>query len=179
MSFRSRGGFTLIESAVQQVREAARKSQCQDHLHNIAIALMDYEVSFKRLPMAAIADYYRHRGSGGDTDGFYGNDEQKANWTWGALILPFIEQKPAYDRLQVGGLRAAQAIDNWSQTQQVFVPDADRLVPLPVGQRPGDQHGQQSRRRREQHDAASDDHLKLHGDQPRRTFAGSRSDEHI
>ncbi|MCA9054929.1 MAG: DUF1559 domain-containing protein, partial [Planctomycetaceae bacterium] len=64
-------GFTLIEllvviaiiailvalllPAVQQVREAARKSQCQDHLHNLAIALHDYEVTHKAFPASPMA----------------------------------------------------------------------------------------------------------------------------
>ncbi|MCA9054571.1 MAG: DUF1559 domain-containing protein, partial [Planctomycetaceae bacterium] len=40
----------LLLPAVQQVREAARKSQCQDHLHNLGVALHDYEASFKTFP---------------------------------------------------------------------------------------------------------------------------------
>lgn len=96
-------GFTLIEllvviaiiailvamllPAVQQVREAARKSQCQDHLHNIAIALHNYETNHKRFPQGYI-DLYVGNAQMGDS-----------GWAWAAMILPQIEQKPLYDRI--------------------------------------------------------------------------------
>jgi len=91
---RSRG-FTLIEllvviaiiailvalllPAVQQVREAARKSQCQDHLHNLTIALHSYESAHKAFPPSRITINGARHG-------------------WAAMTLPFIEQKPLYDR---------------------------------------------------------------------------------
>ncbi len=97
-----RRGFTLIEllvviaiiailvalllPAVQQVREAARKSQCQDHLHNLAIALHGYEGSFGMVPKSQ----YRIESTVGNS-----------SW-WGASIwtvtLPYMEQKPLYDQ---------------------------------------------------------------------------------
>ncbi len=95
---RRRHGFTLIEllvviaiiailvalllPAVQQVREAARKSQCQDHLHNLVIALHSYEGSRSCLP-----------------PGGFSNGVNNGNGlSWHVMILPFIEQKPLYDR---------------------------------------------------------------------------------
>jgi prepilin-type N-terminal cleavage/methylation domain-containing protein len=87
-------GFTLIEllvviaiiailvamllPAVQQVREAARKMQCADHLHNIGIGLHNYESSFKTLPPGIVTAI---GGSGGIS-----NEVNPL-----ALILPFIE----------------------------------------------------------------------------------------
>ena len=125
-----RRGFTLIEllvviaiiailvalllPAVQQVREAARKSQCQDHLHNIAIAAMDYEVTYKRLPPLMIADYHSYRTSPGKASvhGHTGTATRfAANWSWSAIMLTFIEQKPAYDVLEVSRLRGQESFD--------------------------------------------------------------------
>jgi prepilin-type N-terminal cleavage/methylation domain-containing protein len=90
-----RRGFTLIEllvviaiiailvalllPAVQQVREAARKSQCQDHLHNLVIAMHSYEVSHKYYPYGWQAEVAgaKHRRD-----------------CWYQRLLPFVEQSP-------------------------------------------------------------------------------------
>jgi prepilin-type N-terminal cleavage/methylation domain-containing protein len=93
-----RRGFTLIEllvviaiiallvamllPAVQMVREAARKAQCQDHLHNIAIALHDYEITHRAFPIGA-----RGQPLNGGSLGH----------SWWIGLLPFIEQKPLWD----------------------------------------------------------------------------------
>lgn len=99
-----RQGFTLIEllvviaiiailvalllPAVQAVREAARRSQCQDHLHNIVIGMHNYESTNRVFPPGVVEQ---------DT-----SDPAAANWSWGAQLMPYVEQKPAYDQLQVG-----------------------------------------------------------------------------
>ncbi|MCA9052732.1 MAG: DUF1559 domain-containing protein [Planctomycetaceae bacterium] len=127
-----RRGFTLIEllvviaiiailvalllPAVQQVREAARKSQCQDHLHNIVIGLMDYEASLKVLPQLMQPDYHQYRSVenpvGSIQTGVFGSGQYTAAWNWSALVLPFMEQKPAYDTLAVGSLRGQESFDS-------------------------------------------------------------------
>lgn len=110
-------GFTLIEllvviaiiailvalllPAVQQVREAARKSQCQDHIHNLVIAVHDYETSFKRCPPGYVLQ-------NGNNTGYpsvaapNGTSDLQGNWSWMAMILREIEQKPLYDALGLG-----------------------------------------------------------------------------
>ena len=127
---RLQAGFTLIEllvviaiiailvalllPAVQQVREAARKSQCQDHLHNLAIAIHGYESSFRCFPPAMIAEFHRRKLTAGGTviSGTNGVAHRRGpNWNWTALILPMVEQKPAYDALGVSKRSAAQAVE--------------------------------------------------------------------
>jgi prepilin-type N-terminal cleavage/methylation domain-containing protein len=111
-----RRGFTLIEllvviaiiailvsmllPAVQQVREAARKAQCQDHLHNLVIGVMNYESSFKRLPPGAAVDL--------------GPGQTPNNGSWGVhgRILPHLEQGNVYSSVDLTvGWDFQQAID--------------------------------------------------------------------
>src|SRR5690606_37561943 len=86
--------------AVQSVREAARRSQCQDHLHNLALAMHSYEGSFRCLPPA----YVDLRGSGQAVD-------DQPHWAWSAMILPNVEQKPLSDNLNVSGWPPIRALD--------------------------------------------------------------------
>ncbi|MFV0443017.1 MAG: DUF1559 domain-containing protein [Planctomycetaceae bacterium] len=105
---RYRRGFTLIEllvviaiiailvalllPAVQQVREAARQTQCKDHLHNIGVALHNYHGSFKTLPSGSIV-----------LTNVAGTQDYGHGWTWHASILPDLEQKGLYDAIQGPG----------------------------------------------------------------------------
>ncbi|MEZ6067438.1 MAG: DUF1559 domain-containing protein [Planctomycetaceae bacterium] len=100
-----RSGFTLIEllvviaiiailvalllPAVQQVREAARKAQCQDHLHNLVIAIHSYESSLRVLPPSASIDL--------------GATSTPNNGSWGVhgRILPYLEQGNLYQQVNL------------------------------------------------------------------------------
>lgn len=92
-----RAGFTLIEllvvigiigillaitlPAVQAVREAARKTQCQNNLKQIGLALANYDSAFGRLPAASIRP-----------KGFVDNARDQPRSTWAIAILPMLEQ---------------------------------------------------------------------------------------
>lgn len=91
---RTARGFTLIEllvviaiiavlvslllPAVQAVRSAAHRAQCQDHLHNLGIALHNYESAHKAFPMAGTRD---------------------VDFSVQARLLPFVEQNNLQDEL--------------------------------------------------------------------------------
>jgi len=74
--------IALLLPAVQATREAARRSQCQDHLHNFAIAVHNYEGVHKKFP-----------------PGWINTTPTGPNYGWGMSILPFAEQKPYFDQL--------------------------------------------------------------------------------
>ncbi|MCA9061835.1 MAG: DUF1559 domain-containing protein [Planctomycetaceae bacterium] len=99
-------GFTLIEllvviaiiailialllPAVQAAREAARKTQCRNNLKQIGIALHDYHDTHRTLPPGWIAvDPVTLRPSA---------HEGISGVGWAAMILPFMEQKNAWDK---------------------------------------------------------------------------------
>ena len=91
-----RAGFTLIEllvviaiiavlialllPAVQSAREAARRAQCTNNLKQIGLALVNYESSFGSFPW----------GEGPTLDHYWGPL---------ALILPYMEQGPAFNSI--------------------------------------------------------------------------------
>lgn len=101
-------GFTLVEllvviaiigvmvglllPAVQAAREAARRMQCSNNLKQQAIAMHNYHDTFRVLP-----PMYVHDNLVTDDGG---------HWAWSAFLLPFIEQQPRFDALQVGNVRA-------------------------------------------------------------------------
>ena len=107
ISLRQRG-FTLIEllvviaiiailiaillPAVQQAREAARRSSCRANLKQIGVALHNYHDVHGSLPPDNIWAYNTEPGqtqTAADARGF----------TWIALLLPFMDQKPLSDQI--------------------------------------------------------------------------------
>jgi prepilin-type N-terminal cleavage/methylation domain-containing protein len=98
----ARAGFTLIEllvviaiiailialllPAVQQAREAARRSQCKNNLKQIGLALHNYHDTANQFPPGQIR-------------GFNGTNELGNAFSWGTMILPYLDQAPMYNRL--------------------------------------------------------------------------------
>ena len=98
---------SLLLPAVQAAREAARRMTCSNHIKNLALAIHNYHDTYKKLP----APYLRHRPFANDVP----------YWSWGAAILPYMEQSPLYDSLDVGTRRIFDAVNTptlLSQMQQ-------------------------------------------------------------
>ncbi|MGQ0637009.1 MAG: DUF1559 family PulG-like putative transporter [Planctomycetaceae bacterium] len=103
MSSRRRG-FTLIEllvviaiiavlialllPAVQQAREAARRTQCKNNLKQIGLALHNYVDTHGIFPSANVT--------------FTALGVANPTWTWPTMILPFVDQAPLFQSLNPG-----------------------------------------------------------------------------
>ena len=82
--------IALLLPAVQQAREAARRSACKNNLKQIALALHNYESSFRILPPGYVHKF-GPSGSGIEP-------ANHAGLAWGAMILPQLEQTALYDQ---------------------------------------------------------------------------------
>jgi prepilin-type N-terminal cleavage/methylation domain-containing protein len=111
-TLRRRPGFTLIEllvviaiiavlvgllvPAVQRVLAASKRSECQNNLHQMGLALAQYDTAHKRLPAALIhSGRYNNpnnRPYEGPEVSYKGQPYQIYNHTGFVAILPYIEQ---------------------------------------------------------------------------------------
>src|SRR5438309_1750436 len=113
----SRRAFTLIEllvviaiiailvglllPAVQKVREAAARVQCQNNLKQLGLALHNYEGANGRFPPAYVTA--RPSADGTAYGVSYGDDNRNGppGWAWGTLLLPYLEQGALYRSLRL------------------------------------------------------------------------------
>ena len=108
-SLRRRPGFTLVEllvvitvigvlislllPAVQSSRESARRMQCTNNEKQLALALHEYHVTFNSFPPGVYCGWGE---------------------SWGAAILPYLEQTPLYGTISWGN-------GNWWDTDPASV----------------------------------------------------------
>lgn len=141
-------GFTLIEllvviaiiavlialllPAVQQAREAARRSQCKNNLKQLGLAMHNYESTHKMFPPGYVASYSNWQtDSGTDMSPANGANLNYAEWTWSAFVAPYLELSGIYNILGVANRTAAQAL---SDSAAVNIPK----TPLPAFLCPSD-----------------------------------------
>lgn len=76
--------IALLLPATRSAREPARRMQCTNNLKQIAMALGNYESKYHCLPPACTVDAKR-----------------RPLHSWRVLILPFMEQKALYDKIDL------------------------------------------------------------------------------
>ena len=128
-SRKRKAGFTLIEllvviaiiavlialllPAVQQAREAARRTQCRNNLKQIGLALHNYLDSNLTFPIAAYLDV----------------GAPNSAWAWSVMILPYLEQGNAYNQLNVNSLKFEASASDPVRLKVMTTPLAAFLCP--------------------------------------------------
>jgi prepilin-type N-terminal cleavage/methylation domain-containing protein len=111
-----RAGFTLIEvlvviaiiailmglllPAVQQAREAARRTQCKNHLKQMGVALHNFHDAYRRFPTGGTTPWDWNNPQGLESPGY---PDQGPGWAF--QILPFVEM----DQLKKGAVHGQPA----------------------------------------------------------------------
>lgn len=125
-------GFTLIEllvviaiiavlvalllPAVQQAREAARRSQCKNNLKQLGVAIHNYHDTHQVFPMAV-----------NSITCATGTPNYAANrfWGWGTYVLPFMENAALFEQLAPNGCTNPMPGNG-------LLYGADRLMQMPM-----------------------------------------------
>jgi len=77
--------IALLLPAVQAAREAGRRTQCGSNMHQVALALLTYEETYKTFPPAMVYD-----------PGEFPGVTIKYRPNWITLILPQMDQRPIH-----------------------------------------------------------------------------------
>jgi len=109
--------------AVQSAREAARRAQCSNNLHQLVIAAQAHESAFGKLPdglevaqAGPPKDLFNASLFRGENDS--GKPEIGPNWA--VRLLPFMEQQPLYDSANIDQYRKTDGADqSWRQVGEV------------------------------------------------------------
>lgn len=102
--------IALLLPAVQQAREAARRSQCKNNLKQIGLALHNYHDAFGMFPAAAIWNY---RAGGGN---------EPRNYTWITMLLPYLDQAPLYNKIDFTLPLLGQTLADGSEISAQVIP---------------------------------------------------------
>lgn len=126
--YKKKDGFTLVEllvviaiigiligmllPAVQQVREAARRSQCANQVKQVALATHNYESAFGVFPAGRLGS--DNAGETASTSSVTGLKMHSLGASAFVLLLPYMEQIAAFDQISLDEVPIWQAGGVWA-----------------------------------------------------------------
>jgi len=89
--------IALFLPAIQQAREAARRTQCRNALKQLGLALHNYHDSYNTFPPGEVQQ---------------STEDLTGNWAWSAQLLPYLDQAPMFQKLNVGNISVSEALSD-------------------------------------------------------------------
>ena len=96
--------IALLLPAVQQAREAARRSTCKNNLKQIGLAMHNYHDSHRVFPPG----YVDQRDVIVDNEG---------HWSWSVMLMPYMDQAAIYNEFNVGNQTPSDVLATTSGMQ--------------------------------------------------------------
>lgn len=138
-------GFTLIEllvviaiiailialllPAVQQAREAARRSQCKNNMKQVGLAMHNYHDVHNTFPPG----YITKTPCSSSAVWSACNQGELGIYGWGTFVLPYIDKSPLYNILKPGTVTLDQNLANATTRQALQTPIPAFLCPSDPG----------------------------------------------
>jgi prepilin-type N-terminal cleavage/methylation domain-containing protein len=114
----------LLFPGIQAARESARKTQCANNLKQIGLGMHAYLLNRNAFPPGYTSRVLPDHDDGGP------------GWSWGSMIMPFIEEAPLHDQIDYSAsLRSAAAAPVVLTSVPLFICPSDgtfqRIIDIP------------------------------------------------
>ena len=106
----------LLLPAVQQAREAARRAQCKNNLHQLGLALHNYHDTYNQLPMSVVEVQGPNAWSPSSKGSYF------------VRLLPYMDQGPLFNALNFSAINPSNGIE--AQTDSTGKPYRNYAIPI-------------------------------------------------
>src|SRR6185369_3767499 len=116
--------IALLVPAVQKVREAAARAQCQNNLKQMGLAMHNYHDTKKEFPPGDSSDYTPYGTITFPQAGTAPANTYSGGWgsSWIVFILPYVEQSTLYSRWVFNGASGYTNATNSAAWNNVKIP---------------------------------------------------------